>query len=187
MQADEHDVRAPQAVRLFDKPPLRAAFTTGGVERPPRPANDRVIAVGVPERRTVGVEHLPFGERRDRLEGVRVFTDVVPRENATVRDRVVGNETVQVEVREARTVAVPLIRAPREILEKTELEVHARIERPLGSTEAPAFPVGLPFADGCDVAVSRDVPPRAVVVPALADRDDFSNLSAADDLANTVL
>src|SRR5262249_44307255 len=129
-----------------------------------------MVAVRVPERRAVGVQHLLLGERRDGLQGVRVFTDVVPREDAAVRDGVVGNERVQIKVREARTVAVPLIRdASGEVLEETELEVDAGIERALGPAEEPALPVGLALMDGCHITVSRYVPPGTVVVPALAD------------------
>src|SRR5262249_37217817 len=156
----------PQAVRLFDEPPLRAALASGREECATRAANDRVIAVSVSERRAVRVEHLLCGERRGGLEGVGGFADVVPHEDAAVRDRVVRNKRIKVEMREPRTVAVPLIRNPTgEVLEETKLEVDARIERPLGPAQEPALPVGVVLADRRHVPISWDVPSRTVVVP----------------------
>src|SRR4030095_10929840 len=91
-------------------------------------------------------------------------------------------------MREAGAVAVPLIGdAAREVLEDPELEVDARIERPLRPAEQPALPVGVRLADGRDVLLLRHVPAGAVVVPALADRDDLPDLAAANDLAHTLL
>ena len=82
-------------------PPLRAAFAARRVERAPRAAQNSVVAEAVPERGAVGIQNLLLGERREALESVGIFANIVPGEDAAVGDGVVGDERVQVEVREA--------------------------------------------------------------------------------------
>src|SRR4029079_19621733 len=105
-----------------------------------------------------------------------------------VRHGVVRNERVEIEVRQAGGVAVPLIGdAAGEMLEDAELEVGARVEGPVRPPQQPSLPVGVALAESGDVLVLRDVPAGTVVVPALADRDDLPQLAAADDLPSPLL
>src|SRR5262249_2706327 len=134
------------------------------------------------------VEHFVFGERRDTVEGIRILAYVVPGKDATVGHRVVRNERVEIEMREAGTVAVPLIGdAAGEILEDAKLEVDAGIEGAVRPSQQPSFPVRVALPNRGDVFVLWDVPARAVVVPALTDRDDLSQLAASDDVAHPLL
>ena len=90
---------------------------------------------------------------------------------------VVGNERIEVEVRQAGPVAVPLVGdAAGEFFEDAEFEVDSRIEGPRLSPQQPAIPVRILLPQRRDVRALGDVPARAVEVPALADRDDFAEL-----------
>ena len=105
----EDDVRSPEAAGLGDEPPLRAPFPTRRGERASCAANDRVITVSVSKRGAEGVQHFILCGRRDRLKCVRVLADIVPGEDAAVRDGVVRDERVQIKVRKPGAMAVPLI------------------------------------------------------------------------------
>src|SRR5258707_5855414 len=62
-------IRRPPRSTLF---PYTTLFRSR-IERRPRAPNHRVIAVRVPERRAVVVEHFVLGERRDTMESIRIL------------------------------------------------------------------------------------------------------------------
>src|SRR5579871_4423224 len=101
-------------LRIFHRglsynPPLRAPFPSLRVNGPFRAADDRMVAVPVTERCSKRVENLLLDERRDALKRIGILTHVMPREDASIRDGVVRNRSIEEEMRKSGRVAIPLV------------------------------------------------------------------------------
>src|SRR5262245_25238831 len=80
----------------------------------------------------------------------------------------------------------PLIRnAAGEILVKTELEVHSRVERPGGFSDQPTPPVRVLLSNLLDLRASA--PARAVIVPDDLDLADLAERAGLDEIAHRYL
>src|SRR5262249_1947426 len=134
------------------------------------------------------VEHLPVRKGRHALKRVGILAYIMPGEDPAVGDGVIRDERVQIEMRQPGAVAVPLVGdASGEILENTELEINAWIERPPRPPQEPTRPIGILFPNGRDVLAAGHVPARTIEVPTLADGDDLAELPASHDVAYPLL
>ena len=87
----------------------------------------------------------------------------MPGEDAAVGDDVVGDECIQIKVGQPGAMAEPLIGDPAgEILEDTELEIDARIERAAGDGRAASGSSRYPSHEWRRVGFVRNVPARAI-------------------------